>query len=290
MSPPVRSTLPDRNLTIPWLAPYPCVAPWCCKPIPLPNRSTGSRFFPPARFAWQLAHWRSCRSSCCLPPGGRPRPSLPVGLRLSRPFGATHWPREHNLALVDLPQQLVVGSTLELELTDADAALPEDVEILLRQWRSKRWHQESLPLTVEHNLAKASLTNVQQSLEIRAIGGDHRTMPWQKVVVVEPPRVESLKATVKPPAYLGVDSFDWQPGLQLLEGSKATVLATFDQPVRSATLIHESGKQYLGELTSIGREVRCHLEKSGSRRCWTLLPGVRDGGPAPRTLVKDTRV
>ena len=181
--------------------------------------------------------------------------------RISLPFGSTHWPRENNLEFVDPPERALAGAHLELTLRDTSGLLPEDAQVHLRQWRNGRWHRQVLPLSRSNESATALLANIQQAAEFRAVGGDHRTMPWSRVDVVAPPRVQSLKVVVQPPGYSGIEAFDWQPGLQLLEGSNASVAITCDRQIQSATLFHQSGKQYPGQLASTAESARFQMDK-----------------------------
>lgn len=188
--------------------------------------------------------------------------TLTVGwLRLSLPFVATHWPRENNLEFVNLPKQVLLGSTLELTLRDAAGPLPEDAKVHFRQWRNGRWNENDLPLVKDESSATAHVVNVREELEVRATGGDHQTMPWREISVVEPPRIQSLKASVQPPRYSGIEPFEWRPGLQLLEGSRLQIAVTCDQPIHAVELVQQGGTQYSGKQVSSGDTFNFQIEE-----------------------------
>ncbi|MEX0641363.1 MAG: hypothetical protein WD468_01610, partial [Pirellulales bacterium] len=162
--------------------------------------------------------------------------------RLAAPFGATQWPRVNHLEFRDPPKRLAAGQKLELELLDTGGQLPDEVRIEYRTSHDGRRELESEKMTRVGDVMIASRDNVEESFSFRAAGGDDDTMPWHDVDVVAPPRLESLKLVVHPPAYTGLSSASAERHLEVLEGSGIEVHGTSSEPL-SATRILIDGDE-----------------------------------------------
>jgi|GEM_PF-4560274 len=171
--------------------------------------------------------------------------SLGVGLtRLVNPLSLAEWPREHNLQFAQPPLLLAAGEDLVLQLRDTRGPLPETITMHYRMRRHGRWHEETKTLTTTAAPFEVRRPNVQESLEYRVTGADHRSMPWQRLEVLAAPRIESLEVTVHPPAYTKLPAQVWDKSMPIYAGSKLELRGRTNQPVTQ--VVAESSE---GELT-----------------------------------------
>ena len=78
-----------------------------------------------------------------------------------------------------------------------------------------------------------------RAFAIEPLGGDHQTMPWRDLQVVDPPRIASSEGQLSPPEYTS-----WNPqaiqgmptALRVLEGTRVSVHGTADRPIVSAEI------------------------------------------------------
>ena len=180
--------------------------------------------------------------------------------RLANPLSPAEWPRENHLEFVDPPAKLAAGNDLVLQLRDAHGAIPADVQIHYRTWQGEKWSEPSERLAVTGETLEVRRTNVGQSLEYRATGGDHYTMPWQTLEVVPPPQIESLVVTVHHPVYTGLGKTPWKEEGRVLEGSRLEVLGVVDQPIANVVLGNDDGRSLLGSVETGGREFRVSID------------------------------
>ncbi len=172
--------------------------------------------------------------------------AMSTGLtRLLNPFSAAEWPRQHDLQFVAPPTLLAAGEDLLLELRDTQGPLPASVTIHYRTRRQNRWHHETQPLAITTPNAplKTRRPDVQESLQYRATGGDHHTMPWHPLKVLPPPRIKSLQLTVHPPAYTDLPTIPWKNQTPIYAGSHLELRGQTDQPITHATLYSTSVNQ-----------------------------------------------
>jgi hypothetical protein len=157
-------------------------------------------------------------------------------LRLATPWGNTEWPRQHHLAFRDPPTRLAAGQPFEVELIDRDGTLPEEVRIEYRTRRDGRRETQSEWMNRVGDVMVARRSDVRDSFAFRAEGGDDRTMPWHEVEVVEPPRLESIAVTVRPPVYTHLPAEAANGHLQVLAGSGIEITGTASEPLGAARI------------------------------------------------------
>lgn len=176
--------------------------------------------------------------------------------RLMFPFAECPWPRQFGLRLVrsdlapvvqapDQPMLIAKGDTLELYVIDAKGRLPD------RVWFEHRVddgavQREPLRQTTlrdekgrSYEAAVISWLASTGSLQFRATGGDDDTMPFIRVEVVQPPTLESIRVTVRPPEYSGrpIETLPQGVGhVQGLLGTEVSIHATADSVLKSARL------------------------------------------------------
>ncbi len=163
--------------------------------------------------------------------------AIGVGLaRLLNPLNTAEWPSVFHLAFVDPPKILAAGDNLVLQLRDTRGQLPHSVDMHYRVWRDQRWNEQIDPLTVTGTSQEILRPHVQQSMEYRATGGDHHTMPWQKLEVVARPKIKNLQLRVYPPDYTGLPSRPLGNNRRVLAGSQLEVTGQSDQQLTTVLL------------------------------------------------------
>ncbi len=183
--------------------------------------------------------------------------SLGIGLtRLINPLSDSEWPRTNHLEFVAAPQTLAAGDDLVLLLRDAKGPFPDSIEMHYRVWRKQRWHEQIDSLTTEGRTQKILRPHVQQSLEYRATGGDHHTMPWQELEVVARPQVSEIEIHVHPRAYTGIASGPLNKKGQVFAGSGLELVGKCDQPLASVVLHGQSGLAISATIESAGNQFR----------------------------------
>ena len=183
--------------------------------------------------------------------------TMTVGLtRLINPWSKIDWPREHDLQFVEPPRLLATGEDLRLKLIDSQAPLPKSITMHYRTHRQGRWHEEFQTMATETLPLEIRRPNVQESLEYRATGGDHYSMPWQSLEVVEPPRVEHLQMMVHPPAYTCLPEQPWSRSEVVYAGSELELQGSIDQTVTEVVLKSVHGKLIPAKVSFDGRSFR----------------------------------
>lgn len=176
--------------------------------------------------------------------------------RLMFPFAECPWPRQFGLRLVrsdlapvvqapDQPMLIAKGDTLELYVVDAKGRLPDRVwfEHRVNDGTVQREPLRQTTLRDEkgqsYEAAVISWVAASGSLQFRATGGDDDTMPFIRVEVVQPPTLESIQVTVRPPEYSGrpIETLPQGVGhVQGLLGTEVSIHATADSVLKSARL------------------------------------------------------
>ena len=170
--------------------------------------------------------------------------------RLVAPWNNLEWPRRHNLQFDQTPTLLARGETFEASLTDTSGSLPDEVAFEYRYQDGGRWRTEQTWMQQVGTTMVARRENVRRDFEYRATGGDHYSMPWTKVQVVDPPAMAELKLTVEPPKYSGLASTPVTRGLRVLTGSQMQLTGTATEPLVSATVEGALGEPLLLDLTA----------------------------------------
>ncbi|NIL96932.1 MAG: hypothetical protein GTO53_05500 [Planctomycetales bacterium] len=175
--------------------------------------------------------------------------------RLIHPLGNNPWPRWNQLVFVDPPTRLAAGAVFEVEVRDANGRLPEEVFIEYRFEHDHSSHTVTEAMRPIGNAMVAVREKVRRSFQYRAFGGDHQTMAWHELVVVEPPRVESLSITIHPPAYSGWPTSTSTGQIVGLAGSTLRLTARVSPPAKTAAVVLQDGQSLPAEVSADGRQV-----------------------------------
>jgi DNA repair exonuclease SbcCD ATPase subunit len=160
--------------------------------------------------------------------------------RLAMPWSSLAWPRWNHLQFAEPPRRLARGQDLELAVVDDQGRLPEAVTLQVQFDDGESLEQD---MTFLDGRMVRRLENVGQGFRYRAHGGDDDTMPWQRLDVVEPLQLADLKVVIHPPAYAGT-AWEATGGVfTTLEGSRLAVAGRADQPLSSASVLREGGKE-----------------------------------------------
>jgi len=159
--------------------------------------------------------------------------------RLVAPFGNTLWPRQNHLEFRHVPTRLAAGQSYEFEVFDSSGPLPDDVRFEFGIAGRGGREVSTEPMTRAGDTLIVRRDNLQQSFEFRAEGGDDDTMPWRRVDVIQPPKLESLLVTIHPPAYTGLPASTAERHLQVLAGTGIEMRATTDKPIKSANILQD---------------------------------------------------
>ncbi len=185
------------------------------------------------------------------------------------------WPKSVELQLVqgDLspvrfsdvePLRSLQGQPLDLFVINARGSLPQTVLVEFRQ----RGHlPQSEPLRtatlrdaadVAREAAAIRLPIDEGLIEFRAVAGDDHEMPWHKLWITPPPKLESFRVQVVPPSYTGEASTTLPEGatqVRALLGSRLKLTARATRPIREASwdggpvTVSASGRDLGFELT-----------------------------------------
>ena len=110
--------------------------------------------------------------------------------RLVHPLGDESWPRMYRVEFRQAPQRLAAGQTFEVELlNDAAHRLPEVVRIHYR-YDTPGGEEDSEPMLAIATTRVARKEHVVRPFWYRAEGGDDTSMPWMRLEVLEPPRLD----------------------------------------------------------------------------------------------------
>jgi len=180
------------------------------------------------------------------------------------PFTAGNWPRECELQFIDAqwtpirnqrPTRAARGETLNLYVRNVNGTVPDDAHIEYRypDGRVVSEHLNAANLVDQSGrtrpVATARIRAVARSLEFRAVGGDHRNMPWHQLQVLPLPQVERLSVRLIPPAYSRQQAQQLAPGVGHvtgLVGTRVAIKGRANMDLQSATLkIHN---QAVGRL------------------------------------------
>ena len=156
--------------------------------------------------------------------------------RLVRPFGDDAWPRKHDLAFIKPPARVAAGQTFEVELRDRNGTPPDDVRIHYLYDNDGHPTEEVESMHLLDGVLVARKENVARPFKYRAEGGDDRAMEWISLEVVEPPRIESLQATLHPPAYTGWPVEQVENNLNALRGTRVALAGSTTKRLQSASV------------------------------------------------------
>jgi hypothetical protein len=174
--------------------------------------------------------------------------------RLANPLGSAAWPRQHDLVFRHPPERVAAGQSFEVELVDSRGRqLPDEVRIHYLYDTGGDEIEEVENMHLLGGVMVARKENVTRPFQYRAEGGDDDTMDWSRLEVVEPPRIDSLRATLYPPAYTGWPVEPTENNLHALRGTRVAFSGVASQPLRSATLKQEGGPEFACTVSTDGR-------------------------------------
>lgn len=168
--------------------------------------------------------------------GWQPQAARIALIRLTMPWSAAAWPRQHDLAFVDPPRRVAAGSPLTLTLIDRQGKLPEVVEVLLETRAAPGGTVQVRRLTAGGPTLEVKLESVSADLRYRARGGDDDTMPWQTLEVVPPPTLREVQLRVVPPPYTGQPPHNAGTTIRAVAGSLLELTAVWDRPLAGVVL------------------------------------------------------
>ena len=157
--------------------------------------------------------------------------------RLVMPWNESHWPRENHLELVDAPNKITQGESIELVCRDKEGELPDDMVVEYRLTTESGERFESVPMTIVGNEAISTRQNIQSKLRYRVVGGDDHTMAWQTLDVLNPPTINDLQIEITPPTYSGITPYRSNGRLEVLTGSYVSLNGNADQKLQSASVV-----------------------------------------------------
>lgn len=192
--------------------------------------------------------------------------------RLAMPWSAHHWPQRDRLVFRDPPSVVAIGSEVQLEIVDSYPPLPERVELQMRSTAANSSALQSSFETIQvAETAVGNLPTVNASIEVRAIGGDDRSMAWHRIEVVQPPQLTDYQFIVQPPAYSGLAKTEViGRRIAVLVGSQVEFRGRFSQPIKQVAI------QLRDQPTADSKQEKLSARISNDGE---LLLGAENGGP-----------
>ncbi len=196
--------------------------------------------------------------------------------RLVMPWSVNHWPQRDQLAFRSLPTVVAVGNELQLEIIDSRPPLPERVELQTRSLSEGGVSNQSSLETIQvDGVAVANLPSVTSAIQVRAVGGDDRSMPWHRIDVVQPPELIEYQFVVRPPPYTGLPPSEVVGRrIAVLAGSQVEFVGRFNEPLKRVDVQldspiqseqnHSESAQWSARLGDEGRELRIELSTVNS--------------------------
>jgi hypothetical protein len=157
-------------------------------------------------------------------------------VRLALPWSDVEWPRYNSLEFINPPSIIARGEPFEVALVDLHGQLPEEVQIEYRYRLDGRRQTDTEVMQRVGDKMVARRNKVMREFEFRAIGGDHRSMPWKSVSVVDPPNLNSIELVAHPPEYSGLPPARLNGPARVLAGSSLSLEANSSVPLRGARL------------------------------------------------------
>lgn len=161
-----------------------------------------------------------------------------LGLRrVVLPFSSMPWPRADRLAFLDPPAAVPLGSELQLEVVDLNSPMPPAIDLQVRRLGESESQLQTMAATMMDGLAVATLAEVTEAIEVRAIGGDDDTMAWHRIEVVQPPALAQQLFRTYPPDYAGQAAQEIVGSrIRVLAGTGVTFTGRLSEPVRGLAI------------------------------------------------------
>ena len=155
--------------------------------------------------------------------------------RTLSPWTFKHWPRRHELTVVDHREKVSMGADYQIKIGSQNWLFPREVFVDVR-WDGDAEYS-TLRVNSNSNVHELVLPQVQQSFAYRIHGGDYEADQWRDVTIVSPPVVMLSKVIIYPPVYTELESYESDAAARVLHGSQLQFQATIDRPLRQATLL-----------------------------------------------------
>jgi hypothetical protein len=230
--------------------------------------------------------------------------------RLLFPFSSTPWPRDVELRFVNQKLRplaaslnggltVVQGETLELFVENQRGALPADLTFVHRRSNGKVIREAMRQTTLwdkdgaAREIGGVSLHVTNGPLFFWARGGDGETVPLQ-VDVVPPPRIESLRISVLPPAYTGRENASLPERVGHVDGvvgTRVSIKARSNKLLESATLHRKDASPEPLAVSQDGLNVSGEfLVSKPVNGSWWLVLQDRQGFENPDATRYDLRI
>lgn len=158
-----------------------------------------------------------------------------AAVRLAWPVGGPVWPPRHQLELVKAPSAVALGESFEVEVIDRNGRLPADATITLQFDQPSRRHERHL-LQQRGTKLVFRIEQTLQPFRYHVTGGDDDSLPWQELLVVQPPKLTDLISQVQPPEYSGLKPERGGRLIKLLAGSVLSVEGKLDRAASDVRL------------------------------------------------------
>lgn len=178
--------------------------------------------------------------------------------RTLQPWASNRWPQQDQLQLHNVPEAVGQGAVIQLEIADTRPPLPDSVLVQLRYLDATQVEPVVIAAQRLGDVAVASLPPLNRDVQLRAVGGDDQSMPWQTVRVLAVPVWNKFRFQVELPEYArnstaralritdaqqlnsdGTYHVSRQQ-LQVLAGSRVRFEGELNQSVQAAKLLPES--------------------------------------------------
>ncbi|HIQ20806.1 MAG TPA: hypothetical protein EYH34_06185, partial [Planctomycetes bacterium] len=209
--------------------------------------------------------------------------------RLANPLSDVTWPQLYHLMVRNPVDRIARGGDFEVIVVDRyRRKLPREVYIHYRfENPDGTVAEETRPMRFTGEAMVDRREQVTRSFSYRAEGGDDHSMGWHRVEVLDPPAVDRITVTVRPPEYTGWPPVRSDGPIRALAGSGVEIEARTTKPLRSATLCLEDGRRLAAAVSEDGYQFRSPppggetlvLDQSGAY--WFELID-RDGLPGGR--------
>ncbi len=205
--------------------------------------------------------------------------------RLFQPWATLPWPQADQLEFVNLPKAIARGQELQVEIIDLVPPLPQQIDVYVRVVDANV-PSEAIAYSANNltDVAVVTLPSMDQAIEIRALGGEDRTMPWQRIDVAQPPKLESFRFQVHPPAYTGrPDTEIVGNRIQVLARSHVRFSGRFEEAIQRVEVDVQNTSEANSLARSGERKVAVENEPSAG------APQALTGGNGSITLDDDKR-
>jgi len=157
--------------------------------------------------------------------------------RTLSPWTFQHWPRRHELTVIDHREKVSMGADYQIEIGSQKWLFPPEVFVDVR-WEGDQEYS-TLRVDSKSKVHELVLPRIQQSFAYRIHGGDYEADQWRNVTMVSPPNVMLSKVIIYPPGYTELESYETHSAARVLHGSQLQFQATIDRPLEQATLLFD---------------------------------------------------